>query len=89
MRLKLKLLKPFKDSVGKSEVGIETNATNVEGLLIELSARYPKLKPQIVDSKGKIDYSVNAIINSVPVTDLKEKIKENDEITLFVPVGGG
>ena len=89
MKLKLKLLKPFKDSVGKSELGINTNANNIEGLLIELSVKYPKLKSQIFDSKGRIAYSVNAIINSVPITDIKQKIKDNDEITLFIPVGGG
>jgi len=89
MKLKIKLLNPFKDTVGKDEFSLETSSVNIEELLFELSEQYPKLKPQIFDSEGNIDYSVNAIINSVPVTDLKQKIKENDEITLFVPVGGG
>lgn len=89
MKLKVKLLKPFKDSVGKDELSMDSTSSNVEELLIELSSKYPKLKPQIFDSEGEVDYSVNVIVNSVPVVDLKQKIKDDDEITLFIPIGGG
>lgn len=89
MKLKVKLLKPFKDSVGKDELSMDSTSSNIEELLIELSSEYPKLKSQIFNSEGKVDYSVNVIINSVPVVDLKQKIKDNDEITLFIPIGGG
>ncbi|MCK5547539.1 MAG: MoaD family protein [Thermoplasmata archaeon] len=89
VKLKVRLLKPFKDSVGKNELGVDSDASNVEDFIVELSAKYPKLKPQLIDSEGGVDYSVNVIVNNVPLIDLKQKIKENDEITLFVPIGGG
>jgi MoaD family protein len=89
VKLKVKLLKPFKESVGSGELKVDSDSSNIEDFIMELSSKYPKLKSQLIDSEGKIDYSVNVILNNVPLTDLKHGIKDDDEITLFIPIGGG
>ena len=47
MKLKIKLLKPFSNAVGKSELELDFNGNNLEDLLKLLIDRYPKLKKEI------------------------------------------
>ena len=47
MKVKIKLLRPFSDAIGKNELELEFEGSTLENLLRELVTRYPKLKNEI------------------------------------------
>ena len=91
MPIKVRLLRPFMDAVGDEEISFRplSKRLDVEGLILELCAKYPTMRAMALNDEEEIDYSVNAILNGVPVSDIKQKIKDGDEVTLFIPLSGG
>lgn len=92
MKIKVKLLKPFSDIVGKGEVELDLEGEILIHALNKLCEIYPDLKKEIFDDNGEITYSVNIFLNDSPITalqDVNSPIKDKDEILIFMPVGGG
>ena len=92
MKLKLKLLMPFKDVVGQESLMLDIQGTTLQNLLDDLLSQYPKLKEKMLGSNGNIDSFVNIFVNDKPTFSNQEsqiELKEGDEILIFPAIAGG
>ena len=92
MKLKLKLLMPFKDVVGQESLILDIQGTTLQDLLDDLLSQYPKLKEKMLDSNGNIDSFVNIFVNDKPTFTNQEsniELNEGDEILIFPAIAGG
>jgi MoaD family protein len=92
MKLKIKLLKPFSDIVGKRELEIDFEGDTLKDLLNLLVERYSPLLKEFYTEKGELADSICVIINDKPLSALDGMdtgLKNGDEVLLFVAVSGG
>jgi len=92
MKIKIKLLRPFSEIVGKKELEIDFNGTTLNNLLTYLADKYPKLKNELYTKNDELTDYVCIFVNDKPASALNEletKIRDGDEILFFVPISGG
>ena len=92
MKIKIKLLRPYSEIVGKKELDIDFSGSTLNDLINYLINKYPKLKSELYTENNEITEYVCIFVNDKPASALKEletKIKEGDEILFFVPLSGG
>ena len=92
MKLKIKLLKPFSNAVGKKEIEVDFIGSNLKDLLRLLVDRYPKLKEEFYTKTDELSEYICMFVNDKPISALNEletELKDGDEILFFVPVSGG
>ena len=92
MKVKIKLLRPFSDAIGKNELELDIHGNKLENLLRELVTRYPKLKNEIYTKKDELTDYICIFVNDKPSTALNgmdSELKNDDEILFFIPVSGG
>lgn len=92
MKLKIKLLKPFSDAVGKSELELDFNGTTIDDLLKLVVDMYPKLKKEFYMKTGKLSEYICIFVNDKPISALNgrdTKLKNGDELLFFIPISGG
>ncbi|MDI6708687.1 MAG: MoaD/ThiS family protein [Candidatus Thermoplasmatota archaeon] len=87
----MRLLQPFKDIAGVGELIVETDRRTIKSVLLAVAKTYPKLKSEFFDEKGMIKDYLNIMINErlVPSGARTIKLKANDELAIFIAVGGG
>jgi molybdopterin synthase sulfur carrier subunit len=65
----------------------------VRELLDKLATRYPALRPELLDDDGDLHGHVHVFVNGRDVTFLADKLdarlKPEDAVNIFPPVGGG
>ncbi len=92
LKIKLKLLMPFKNIVGNENITIEFEGTTLQDLLDNLTCQYPKLKDTLYNTEGKVDSFVNIFVNDKPTYIDQESevtLKDGDEILIFPAIAGG
>ncbi len=92
MKIKVKLLKPFSDVAGKGEVELDFEGDVVSQALDKLCQLHIGLKKELYDDKGQVSYSVNIFVNDKPLSALEgenTRLKDGDEILIFMAVSGG
>jgi len=92
MKLKIKLLKPFSDAVGKSELELDFDSNTLEDLLKVLVDRYPKLKKEFYTKTDELTAYMCVFVNDKPTSalnGLNTVLKNGDEILFFIPISGG
>ena len=92
MKVKIKLLRPFSDAIGKNELELDFNGSTLQNLLRDLVTKYPKLRKEIYTKNNELTDYICIFVNDKPITALngvESKLKNDDEILLFVPVSGG
>ncbi len=92
MKLKLNLLKPFSDAVGKKQLTVDFNGKTMGELLFYLVELYPKLRDELITDKNEITDYVSIFVNDKPLSVLdgeKTNLKDGDELLIFVPISGG
>ena len=92
MKLRIKLLKPLSDAIGKNEIKIEFKGKTLDNLLKVMIEKYPKLRNEFYTKNDKISDLICIFINDKPILALNgfdTKLKNNDEILFFIPVSGG
>jgi MoaD family protein len=92
VKLKLKLLKPFSNAVGKSELELDFNGSTLDDLLKVLVNRYPKLKKEFYTKTDELTEYICMFVNDKPISALKgldTELKNDDEILFFIPISGG
>jgi MoaD family protein len=92
MKLKLNLLKPFSDVVGRKELGFEFDGKTLEDMFKALVQKYPKLKAEIYTKDDEITDYISIFVNDKPLSILngiKTELKNGDELLVFVPISGG
>jgi len=92
MKIKIKLLKPFSDAVGKSEVELDFNGATLEDMLKVLVNRYPRLKKEFYTKTDELTDYMCMFVNDKPISALNginTELKNGDELLFFIPVSGG
>lgn len=92
MKIRIKLLKPFSDAAGKSEIDLDFKGISIEDLLIELTNKFPKLRKELFTKSDKLTDYVAIFVNDKPISALKvieTHLKNNDELLFFIPISGG
>jgi len=92
MKLKIKLLKPFSDAVGKSELELDFDGATLEDMLKVLVNRYPSLKKEFYTKTDELTDYMCMFVNDKPISALNginTELKNGDELLFFIPVSGG
>lgn len=92
MKIKIKLLRPYSEIVGKKELLIDFNGSTLNDLLNYLVGKYPNLKNELYTKNDELTEYVCIFVNDKPASvldELETKINEGDEILFFVPLSGG
>ncbi|MFN2202553.1 MAG: ubiquitin-like small modifier protein 1 [Caldilineaceae bacterium] len=91
--MRVKVFATLRPIVGSAEVPTEVLAGQTVGVLVdEMVTRWPELRAEMLDSNGGLLRRIQIFVNgrSVRYLDgLNTVIGENDNITIFPPVGGG
>ena len=92
MNIRVKLLKPFSDAVGKGQLDLEFEGGTIEDLVRVLCDKYPKLEKEVYSDNGEITEYLAVFVNDKPahtLDDVRTKLKDGDELLFFFPVAGG
>jgi MoaD family protein len=92
MKIKVKLLKPYSDAVGKGELDLDFNGNSIKELIDVLVGMYPKLKDEFLAPSGELTDYMCIFLNDKPVTSTNQKeplLKNGDTLVFFIPVSGG
>ena len=92
MKLKIKLLKPFSDAVGKNELELDFDGATFEDMLKVLVNRYPRLKKEFYTKTDELTDYMCMFVNDKPISALNginTELKNGDELLFFIPVSGG
>ena len=92
MKIKIKLLKPFSEVVGKRELEINFNEKTLNDLLKLLVNKYPKLDKEFFKDNSELTEYICIFINDKPLSALvgvDTLLKNGDEILFFMPISGG
>ena len=92
MRIKIKALRPFKETLGAGDIELDRpEGETVEGLIRYLIEEHPDFGPQALDGSGAIDVTLNIMVSGMPVGehDLARPLEDGAEVMLFMPLAGG
>ncbi len=92
MNIKINLLKPYSDLIGKKNIQIEFSGKNLKELLDVLVDRYPKLKKEFFSEDDVLTDYICIFVNDKPISalnGLETILKNDDQIIFFIPMSGG
>jgi MoaD family protein len=92
MRIKVKALRPFKETLGSGDMELDRpDGETVEDLIRHLVEEHPAFGPQALDDRGAIDVTLNIMVSGRPIGehDLSSRLVDGDEVMLFMPLAGG
>jgi len=92
LKLKIKVLKPFSDIIGKRELELDFKGITLDDLLQYLVDRYPKLKEEFYKNAHELTDYLCIFVNDKPISALdgtNTGLNNGDELLFFVPVSGG
>ena len=92
MEIKIKLLKPFSNAVGKKELDLDFKGSKIFDLLNFLVGKYPQLKKEFFNENGELTEYICIFVNDKPASTLKgieTELKSGDEILFFIQISGG
>ena len=91
--MRIRVYATLRDLIGTNEIEINVDGgTTVRQLLQELAERYPTLGKKLWNADGSLTGFVRVLINGrllEYLDGLDTVVKEDDEVSLFPPVGGG
>ena len=92
MKVKIKLLRPFSNAIGKNELKIDFKGKTLDDLLKSLVDIYPKFYNEFYTETGEITDYICIFVNDKPMSALNGMdtvLKNDDEILFFIPISGG
>ena len=92
MRIHVKALRPFKETLGAGDIEMDRpEGETVEGLIRHLVEEHPAFGPQALNDEGGIDVTLNIMVSGTPVGehDLATPLEDGDDVMLFMPLAGG
>ena len=91
--MKVRLFATLRSVVGAKEVEVDVEpGDSVRRVLERLAAAHPALGERMLDGDGRLQSSVNVLVNGRNIKFLRglnSTIRESDRVALFPPVGGG
>ena len=81
----------LRQAMGGLEV-LDTDATTIGGVLMQITDAYPVVKPQLLNEDGTLHRFLNVYINDDDVRYLggvDAPVADGDEVTLLPAVAGG
>ena len=78
--------------LSNGEITVDVAASDLEGAIEALDARYPGFKDRLLDESGELRQFVNVYLNDEDVrlgSGLKAPVSEKDEISIVPAVAGG
>lgn len=91
MSVRVRIPAPLR-SVTSGESEISVGASNVDGALVELEAKFPAIRQRLRDDAGAIRRFVNLYVNGEDVRflqGLETSLKAGDEVSIIPAVAGG
>ncbi len=90
MKVKVRLLRPFSDAVGRPELEVAVPAgATVRQLVVRLCEQFPELAAHIYEAGGGITEYLTMFVNDKPVLDFGMALGEGDDVLMMFPVSGG
>ncbi len=94
LKITVKFFTTLREITGKKEEQIEfSRAPTVDLLLKQLSKKYGKeFNDYIYDELGNVHGHLHFLVNGKNITalhDLKTRLKDDDQVAILPPVGGG
>ena len=92
MKIRVKFMSFLSNITGTSEYLVQVPCETVEDVLEHLFKEFPKLKQELFDSFGELDYIYQIVLNGSRVFYPREKqlrVSPGDEMVFFAIVGGG
>lgn len=91
VRIRVKLVRPFRDAVGQPQVEFEPREPGLVGALRQLAEAYPGLQPHLFEN-GQLSPYVNIYVNAEAVhvdEAAKVTLQDGDEVLFLLPLTGG
>ncbi|HEV8361027.1 MAG TPA: MoaD/ThiS family protein [Candidatus Thermoplasmatota archaeon] len=91
MRVRVKMVRPFRDAVGKPEVDLDGAPPGVVDAILQLCGQYPGLREHLLED-GALSPYVNIYVNgtAVHVDEVhKVALRDGDELLFLLPLTGG
>jgi molybdopterin converting factor small subunit len=91
VRVRVKMVRPFRDAVGKPEVVFEARQQGLVESILQLCELYPRLREHLLED-GALSPYVNIYRNGEAVhVDEAHKValREGDELLFLLPLTGG
>jgi sulfur-carrier protein len=84
----------LREIVGQKTVKVDIpDGATVQVLVDAIIARYPRLRPELLDEKGELLGHIHFFVNGRDVPYLEKQVETvlaiDDVISIFPPVGGG
>jgi molybdopterin converting factor small subunit len=91
VRVRVKLVRPFRDAVGKPEVDFEPRSASLVAAVGQLVEQFPGLREHLFE-RGALSPYVNIYVNAQPVPvdeAAKHVLSDGDELLFLLPITGG
>jgi molybdopterin converting factor small subunit len=90
MKVKVRLLRPFSDAVGRAEVEVAVpEGASVRHLVVHLCEQFPDLAQHVYEADGGVTDYLTMFVNDKPVLDFDMALDDDDEVLMMFPVSGG
>lgn len=91
--MRVRVFGTLRQFVGAKEIDLDlAPGDTIHHLVAKISVAYPVLENKIVDGEGKLQGSINILVNGRNIRfldDLDSVLQAGDELALFPAVGGG
>lgn len=68
---------------------VDASGSTLDGLLVDLDARFPGLRFRVVDEQGRLRQHMRIFLNRNIEDDLSTSISDTDEVVLMQALSGG
>ncbi len=76
-------------SYTNQQKAVEAAGETVDGVLLDLDARYPGIRFRMVDEQGRLRKHMKVFVNDESVRDLGTPLRPGDELTIMQALSGG
>lgn len=91
MRIRVRLVQPFRDAVGAPSVEVEPRGAALRDAVLRLCELYPRLTEHLLDGDA-LNPSVNIYVNARAVMAEDQRrlaLRDGDELLFLLPLTGG
>ncbi|MFC2021148.1 MoaD/ThiS family protein [Chloroflexota bacterium] len=88
--IKVKVLSTLGLDLDKSSFELELAGNTLADVINQMAARYgAKVKEELLDEVGNLDYAYGIFSNGHKVNDLDTRIQDGTELSIVIMMGGG